>query len=486
MKNRKTRYLLITLFVFGLLYSLISIVNHYLFRTYALDLGLYTHALYHYGHFRLADSSMIKQGHELLLGGHFDLYLVIFSPMHFIFGTYTLLIIQIAAILAGAAGIYKYFRLISPENVFLQISATVGFLAFFGVFSAVSYDYHSIVVAASLIPWFFYYFRKRNFMASAILVIFILIAQENVALWFLFICLGLLIEYRKDRISVLFLCAYSVFSVVYFVTILYGIMPSLTNTGNYDGFTYSALGNTPLEAIKYLVTHPIEGFNILFFNHINHPNGHFVKLELHILVLLSGLYFLLFKPQYLVMLIPVYIQKMYHDNILVWGIYGQYSIEFAPILAIGIFSGIAEFRNRKTEKILAIIALAGIVLATFRVMDNTVLYTQKSRIRFYQAAHYQRNYDVKEVHRQLKGLPDNAKISAQTQFVPHLALRENIYQFPIINDAEYIVISEKEGKYPLDEEHFALELKRIRDSGEWEERHRGEGLVILRRQKSED
>ena len=32
------------LIVAGLLYALISLVNHYLFKTYALDLGLYTHA----------------------------------------------------------------------------------------------------------------------------------------------------------------------------------------------------------------------------------------------------------------------------------------------------------------------------------------------------------------------------------------------------------------------------------------------------------
>jgi len=102
MKARINKYLLIVLIIFGLIYSLISIVNHYFFRTYALDLGLYTHALYQYGHFQLADASMIKDNSELLLGGHFDLYLVIFSPLHYIFGTYTLLIIQIIAILTGA------------------------------------------------------------------------------------------------------------------------------------------------------------------------------------------------------------------------------------------------------------------------------------------------------------------------------------------------------------------------------------------------
>ena len=42
----------------GVLYCLISLVNHYLFKTYALDLGLYTHAMYDYAHFRIDDCSM--------------------------------------------------------------------------------------------------------------------------------------------------------------------------------------------------------------------------------------------------------------------------------------------------------------------------------------------------------------------------------------------------------------------------------------------
>jgi uncharacterized membrane protein len=165
----------------------------------------------------------------------------------------------------------------------------------------------------------------------------------------------------------------------------------------------------------------------------------------------------------------------------VWGIHGQYSVEFAPILAIGVFSGIAEFKNKKVERILGAIALAGVILSTVRIMDRTVLYTQKSRIRFYQAAHYQRNYDVKEVHRQLNRLPEDAKVSAQSQFVPHLALRDGIYQFPIIKDAEYIVFSEKEGKYPLNEEEFTTEIKKITESGQWEEHFRSEELVVLKR-----
>ncbi|MCC7317875.1 MAG: DUF2079 domain-containing protein, partial [Bacteroidales bacterium] len=92
---QKHRYILLISFSFALLYALVSLVNHYFFRTYALDLGLYNHAAFKYTHFQLADSLMIKEYSEPMLGGHFDLYLILFSPFIYVFGSYTLLIVQI-------------------------------------------------------------------------------------------------------------------------------------------------------------------------------------------------------------------------------------------------------------------------------------------------------------------------------------------------------------------------------------------------------
>lgn len=51
------------------------------------------------------------------------------------------------------------------------------------------------------------------------------------------------------------------------------------------------------------------------------------------------------KPVYLIMLIPVYVQKLFHDNYGMWSISGQYVIEFAPILAIGTFSVLGQANN---------------------------------------------------------------------------------------------------------------------------------------------
>jgi uncharacterized membrane protein len=485
MKIANSRYLLLTLFIFGTIYALISLVNHYYFRTFALDLGLYTHALFDYSHLRMPDSSMFKSFSEPLLADHFDLYLMLFSPLSYIFGTYTLLIIQIGAILFGALGIYRFLELKTRGHSFIPLAAVISFLSFFGVLSAVAYDYHSNAVAAMLVPWFFYFLEKRKYIHSLILFLLILIAKENMALWMLFICLGLMIDNRKDKLSLAWLSAFSLVSVLYFIIIVQLVMPALSFSGEYHGFTYSVIGDTPLEALKNIILHPLDAFRTLFINHTINPGGDFVKTEFHILVLVSGFYLLLLKPSWLVMLIPLYFQKMYHDNIQMWSFAGQYAIEFAPVLVIGVFSAIAAFQHKKVQWILAAIVFTGIALSTLRVMDRTVFYTHKSMIRFYQEIHYRKNYEVGPVHRQLQLLPKDAAISSQSPFVPHLALRENIYQFPILKDAEFIVFSMKEGTYPLNESAFMEKIAEIEASGLWEDHFRNDDLVILKR-KTED
>ncbi len=107
--------LTLVLFFFGIIYSLISLVNHYCFRTYALDLGAYTNALYDYIHLQWNDSSVFKEVPENLLSDHFDLYLILFSPFIYLFKTYTLLIIQIISVLViNVIRQISYFVIVYP------------------------------------------------------------------------------------------------------------------------------------------------------------------------------------------------------------------------------------------------------------------------------------------------------------------------------------------------------------------------------------
>ena len=462
----KHKYLLIFCSVFFIIYTLISLVNHYNFRTYALDLGAYTNALHDYLHFKWNDSTVFKEIEENLLADHFDIYLILFSPLTILFKTYTLLIVQIAAILLGGIGIYKLFN--SNNNSTIALYATIYFYLFYGVFSSVAYDYHSNVVAASIVPWLFYYIQKQKIFFSSLCIFFIIIGKENMSFWITFILIGLAIEYRKNTFIRNYLIIASIFSCISFLSITNIIMPYIANNGKYPHFQYSVLGNSMSEAFMHLITHPIHSFQTIFINHNHSTFGNFVKLETHLIILTSGLFFLIKKPHYIIMLIPIYFQKFFHNNIAMWGIGGQYNIEFAPIFAIGIFKVIQDLPSIKTQKKLTILALILVSAATIRTMDNTVIFTDKSRIRWYKKGHYKRDYNVKNVHEQLQKIPNNAIVSAQSPFLPHLALRDNIYQFPIIKDADFIIFSNLENSYPLTSNEFDNLTTLFKNNPKWE------------------
>jgi len=480
MNYRKDKYFIIVTVAFCVIYCLISFVNHYNFRTYALDLGLYTNALYDYIRFQWNDSTVFKVTAENLLADHFDLYLIIFSPLSLLFGSYTLLIIQIFFILLGGLGVYTYFRSYKNTNN-LALPAAVFFYLFFGVFSAVSNDYHSNVIAATLVPWLFYYFKGRRIISASILLVLILVSKENTSLWMAFVCLGLVFEYRKDKLLRNYSLAAALICLAYFVMITSLIMPALANSNTYPHFRYAVLGESPFDSLIGLISHPVESIKTLFVNHTGHPSGDYVKAELHILVLISGLPLLLRKPQYLIMLIPVYFQKLFHDNYMMWSIDGQYSIEFAPILAIGVFSSISSFRSQRIAYWTTIAVLVAVLACTIRIMDNTVIFTNKTKIRLYKASHYSRDYDVTIVHDLLSSLPKDAIVSAQSQFLPHLALRDHIYQFPIIKDAEYIVYSCVEDTYPMDRYDFEILTRGLEEFSTWKVHYKSDFLTILKK-----
>ena len=179
-KRQKNITLASVFTVAGVLYCLISLVNHFLFKTYALDLGLYTHAMYDYVHFRIDDCSMFKDVPQRVLSDHFDLYLVLFSPLIYLFGTYTLLVVQIVAVLLGGWGVYKLIGLYTDDD-WMPLFASAAFLFSFGVIQPFGFDYHSNVVTAMLLPWLLYFIKQGRYGLASLFVVLFVIGKENMS-----------------------------------------------------------------------------------------------------------------------------------------------------------------------------------------------------------------------------------------------------------------------------------------------------------------
>ena len=172
------------------LFGIVSFTNHILFRTYALDLGLYTNALYDYAHFRFADTSLFLPENKNLLADHFDLYLMLFSPLSWIFKSYTLLVVQSVAVIIGGFGIY--FLLNENEGTRpYRIWGMAMFYLFFGTLAALAYDYHSNVISAMTLPFFFLMVNRKAWLRAFVLLVFMCLGKENVSLFLFFVSLGL-------------------------------------------------------------------------------------------------------------------------------------------------------------------------------------------------------------------------------------------------------------------------------------------------------
>lgn len=474
--------LIATLVLFAVGFGLLMFFNYANYRMSCLDYGLYTKTLYDYAHLRICDSSIFLWEPQPILRDHFDLYLVIFSPLIYVFGNYTLMIVQIASVLFGAYGIYKFTSLYS-EKAWLPLVATVCFLSSFGVWHALSFDYHSNVVAAMLFPWLLYCFRKGKFGTAFLIGVLMSIAKETIPLWLIFTALALMWDYRKNRKALYWLGGLLLYSAVYFVVITKFVMPSLG--GHSPGWwRYGWLGGDFAEMATNLIRHPLDTLALL----ICPPNSHeisVVKIEFYACCLASGLTLLCLKPNYLLMLVPMVAQKMFSADGGFWGITYQYNVEIATVLSAGSFIVISRFNNAKFRNVAALLTLVLVILTTFYTVGHPYSHIRKNSVRVCSAAHYNDcEFDKDAMDRLMEEIPEDASVCATTSFIPRLACRDSVYLFPIGlgYNAEYFLVQQRHWSYyEGDEEQIE---KMTCDTACWEILDRDDDLVLMRRKKN--
>lgn len=451
--------------VFAVFYLMIVLVNHYCFRTYALDLGIYTNALYDYAHWQFNDATSFKLEAQNLLSDHLDLSLMLVSPLSYLFGQYTLLLVQVASILLGGFGLAQWVSIKLNKSDW-QCQVMLAFYLFFGVYSALSFVYHSNVLAACLLPWLLVFLYKQRWVSMYLIALLMLFTKESVALWLVGIAGFIAVtdwSTKAIRIHALILM---VGSLLYFYLAIVWIMPALSINQSYNHFKYHVLGNTYAEALVFCISHPLELIRILFVNTTDAISNQYVKLEFWLFILFSGSWALVFLPRYALLLIVPLVSKMAYDDPAIWSIDCHYAIEFAPVLVMLL----AEFKKRYATRLLpwsVLIALNALV--SIRLMDHTVYLHDYQRLRLYQKGHYTRGYELAPVYEALSKIPDTAAVSAQTAFMPHLAYRSKAYQFPIVKDARWIIVSTSEDiTYPLSKSDFSKTVKAFLTDTSWQ------------------
>lgn len=482
---RPRSFAFLVILVFGTVYCLESLVNHYLFRTYAADLGIFNHALYSFSHFRADHITLHLYGDDpLFLGDHFSPLIMLFSPFYLLFGSYTLLIFQIISILAAGWAVYLFAH-DHTDKRWLPLLVMIHFYTLWAINSALAFDFHANVIAAMLLPWLvLFYFRGQK---AGVLVMFVLIiiAKENMALWMAFILPALMLMKRKNFTTYLKLeIPLILFSLLYFYVVVDHIMPFLQQgKGTLQMVRYAYLGKNIPDIITNLITHPSLILDALTSNILPDPQYNGIKGEFHLMMLVSGGLALLFRPAWLFMLIPVYAQKLLTNDYAFWGINNHYSVEVAPVLSMALFDALKRIpRNWVSYAAGAFFILLSCYFSFQKIENRKSQYYNRINYRFYKKEHYQSPVNVKAVYEILREIPPGISLSVSAELAPHLAFREKLYHFPLVRNADCVVVfSDKKGDYPVSRDQRLQLIDQLQQSGEYSKTLDRDDIIILKK-----
>ncbi|MSQ79298.1 MAG: DUF2079 domain-containing protein [Flavobacteriaceae bacterium] len=486
-KSRWPFVVIVTLF--ALVFGSITFVNHYLFRTYALDLGMFNQALYCFSHGNenIFTLSLEKQTVHFF-ATHFSPIIFLFVPLHFVFGSYTFLVVQWLALLLGGIGMYRLAgHVLESKNKYLPEFILLHFYSIWGIYSALAFDFHHNVIGAMLLPWFLYFLITKRNRPSILFFLLILCCQENMALWMFFVMLALMMMgWRRKSLDATTGKTYLLFlgaSLVYFIIVSQWVMPAFQHSErNLQYMRYSHMGESPWEMLKYLLSNPGQIVQLLFGDTYGQHWYHKIKLTAHAMILLSGGWLLFARPFIFLMLLPIYAQKFFADNLDFWGINLQYSIEFVPILSYVLIDFIRNKSNRGAMAIsITVVVLSLAINLTSIALKN---YDSGINVSFFKQRHYCSPLFVSEINDLLKQIPADVPVSASTNLIPHIANREHLYHFPTIKDAEYILVLTKHNvTYPVGQVVFDRILDSCRKMNGFEKVTEKADLLILRKKQ---
>ncbi|MBL0911456.1 MAG: DUF2079 domain-containing protein, partial [Bacteroidia bacterium] len=290
----------------------------------------------------------------------------------------------------------------------------------------------------------------------------------NMALWLVFLISGYgMLRYTTFRTYFRGYLLPSLLIFIYFILVMQVFMPAFSD-GHYNGQTgrYAHLGATPLIILQHWLHEPL--FFLSLWTDMNENGRLFYgyRNETWLMLLLSGGIFILRRPAFSWMLLPILAQKFFSGDPAMTGITHHYSIEFVPVLSIALLWAAARQPQRAFSYIVPSLVLT--LGATVWSMDHKLLPGyNNTNLHFYSARHYRSVHpNPAFILQKLKEIPDTAAVSASSELTPHLALRRRIYHFPVVRDASYIVlISGNTNYYPLGRDEFFRRVQEYRQQG---------------------
>ncbi|MCC7111039.1 MAG: DUF2079 domain-containing protein [Deltaproteobacteria bacterium] len=468
------------------LYALWSVTRHQRFGSGSWDLGCYNHNAWLFAHGRPLVSSVL--GDAAFWGGtnHFMPSLVLTAPLAWwmeLTGTTSALLYAQAALIAVAAFPLAALGKRAGLGPLTTFGLCAALLFSVGTQSAANFDVHEIVpVPLCLLVALWAAERgKRAWMFAALLVL--IGTKESAILYGAAFGLYLLLfrpALRREGLAIVVGCA------AWFYVVTAMIQPALLEPGArmIHVLRFRAFGETTLTATAGMLAHPGRALVTLL--------SPLQKTET--LGVTAGTFgFLpLLSPEGLVLALPNLAERFLSDKREMWGLGFHYSWPTVGFFSVGALYALARLKDRLTRSLSArgVSSLEGrldlgagafllaLVLAVPPLASPTG-FELASLEKPYFASHEA----VARYRRALAIIPDDAAVIAQNHFLPHLALREHIWQPQerFVERAQWIVLDVAASPWPHDERHVTRLVARLRADARFTVAFEESTTVVFRR-----
>jgi len=459
--NRKIlvykKYLPITLVVifFTFVFSFHSIIKHLLFNSNALDLGIYTQVSYLYSQ-GLAPLSSIR--HMNLLGDHFEVILLLISPIYKLFPfPETLLIVQAIFVALSSIPIYLIAK-DKIKNNLLSLLIVIIYQTSVGITAAINFDFHTTTISVlplSLTLYFWYFKRWRLYWLTLFLAI---LFKEDVPIFLL--GLGIFQIFRKQfKLGILT----SIFSVISFVVIKFYLMPFFWPGGDQIYIDRSVFPLTnPLKLISLFLTQPG-----LFIDQMTNSA---VKAHTFENLYRQYAYLPFFSLFGWLTILPALFLRFSSTATATWTLIWHYNANLEPFLAVSAIFVISRFRLTK-------------ILITFFLILFLISQGLNKSSMFWEP--FQNNtkniHDFNYINNSISYIPNSAAVSAQSPIVPHVSNRKRVYMFPDISGADYIILDTSLITYPLTKADLENKIVALKKNSDWKVDKTTNTLIVFRR-----
>ncbi|MCS7189033.1 MAG: DUF2079 domain-containing protein [Bacteroidia bacterium] len=494
---------------FGVLFCLVSLPNHYNFRTYgdtAYYLQMcefYLKGRLFYGHLTTMTPFADKGINPPTLYVNWSVILAV--PFYLLGKSWGLLIFQILCFLVGGVGIYK---VVSEWLTSSQATWTLlHYFGMWGLWSAAAFEFHEVAIGVAALPWSLYFFQRGRDLLSLILWMITVGCKEVFSIWGVFLWTGWAWLWRKVpslRDSALKIAGISFLYAFLLIGVILPLAEKNFKTISRTSFYYAYLAEKhPTEALRRQLQEGWQGMapphkpreillrvlqrpQLIWSLLFESPDVTYfgVKSELHWAVLWSGGWSFYAAPAFLWILLPIYLYKLLAANYFMWGTLHHYGLEFALILPLSV-AWVARKSNR-SRWLLPAGAILSCIMGLSLLGHRYSKWYEPERHRWYHSKHYCSEYSYARIHEGLQQIPPKASVSAVACLLTHIPMRDKLYHFPAIQDAEYLALLEGSAPccWPMKKEAYYRFLDSLDTSKEWQKIWHRNLLRIYRRASS--